>query len=68
MGEQDTLTGTRSPSRADEDVTAEGAEHVLCGNVPTANATVYVIDPVLMPAMSTVLRRSLRKDEQTWTT
>jgi uncharacterized surface protein with fasciclin (FAS1) repeats len=23
--------------------------HVLCGNVPTANATVYVIDTVLMP-------------------
>jgi uncharacterized surface protein with fasciclin (FAS1) repeats len=22
---------------------------VICGNVPTANATVYVIDTVLMP-------------------
>jgi uncharacterized surface protein with fasciclin (FAS1) repeats len=22
---------------------------VLCGNIPTANATVYVIDTVLMP-------------------
>ena len=24
--------------------------NVLCGNIPTANATVYVIDSVLMPA------------------
>jgi fasciclin domain-containing protein len=23
--------------------------HVVCGNVQTANATVYIIDPVLMP-------------------
>jgi uncharacterized surface protein with fasciclin (FAS1) repeats len=22
---------------------------VLCGNIPTANATVYVVDTVLMP-------------------
>ena len=27
----------------------EGAA-VLCGNMPTANATVYVIDTVLMPS------------------
>jgi uncharacterized surface protein with fasciclin (FAS1) repeats len=29
-----------------------GAENatVLCGNVPTANATVYIIDTVLMPS------------------
>jgi uncharacterized surface protein with fasciclin (FAS1) repeats len=33
-----------------EDFTAEGAA-VICGNVPTANATVYVIDSVMMPAM-----------------
>jgi uncharacterized surface protein with fasciclin (FAS1) repeats len=26
-----------------------GAANVICGNVPTANATVYVIDSVLMP-------------------
>ena len=34
-----------------EDFTV-GAENatVLCGNVPTANATVYVIDSVLMPS------------------
>ena len=25
---------------------------VLCGNIPTANATVYVIDTVLMPCIA----------------
>ena len=31
-----------------------GAEKatVLCGNVPTANATVYIIDGVLLPPAS----------------
>jgi uncharacterized surface protein with fasciclin (FAS1) repeats len=33
-----------------DDFTAEGAT-VLCGNIPTANATVYVIDQVMMPKM-----------------
>jgi uncharacterized surface protein with fasciclin (FAS1) repeats len=33
-----------------EDFTAEGAK-VQCGNVQTANATVYVIDSVMMPEM-----------------
>ena len=27
-----------------------GPAQVLCGNIPTANATVYVVDSVLMPA------------------
>lgn len=31
-----------------DDVTVNGAK-VLCGNIPTANATVFVIDSVLMP-------------------
>ena len=26
--------------------------HVVCGNVQTANATVYIIDAVLMPPSS----------------
>ena len=26
-----------------------GAANVICGNIPTKNATVYVIDSVLMP-------------------
>jgi uncharacterized surface protein with fasciclin (FAS1) repeats len=30
-------------------MTVDGA-HVLCGNIPTANATVYVVDSVLMPS------------------
>jgi len=29
--------------------TTGGPAKVLCGNIPTANATVYVIDTVLMP-------------------
>ena len=28
------------------------AAHVVCGNVQTANATVYIIDTVLMPPAS----------------
>ncbi len=33
-----------------EDFTVgDGGAKVLCGNIPTANATVYVIDSVLMP-------------------
>ena len=33
-----------------EDFTVgDGGATVLCGNIPTANATVYVIDSVLMP-------------------
>ncbi|MEU8076040.1 fasciclin domain-containing protein [Catellatospora citrea] len=31
------------------DFTANGAAKVVCGNVQTANATVYIIDSVLMP-------------------
>lgn len=50
-GEHETLAG--------DTVTVEGSGEefqvadatVLCGNIPTANATVYVIDSVLMPQM-----------------
>ncbi|SDC33750.1 fasciclin domain-containing protein [Actinokineospora iranica] len=34
---------------AGDDITVNGAK-VLCGNIPTANATVFVIDKVMMPA------------------
>ena len=35
---------------ADADFTVgRRAANVICGNIPTANATVYVIDSVLMP-------------------
>jgi uncharacterized surface protein with fasciclin (FAS1) repeats len=33
-----------------EDFTVNGDAKVLCGNVQTANATVYIIDTVLLPA------------------
>ncbi|WP_156925863.1 fasciclin domain-containing protein [Glycomyces arizonensis] len=33
-----------------EDFTVNGSARVVCGNVQTANATVYIIDGVLMPA------------------
>ncbi|MDT0184639.1 fasciclin domain-containing protein, partial [Microbacterium sp. ARD31] len=33
-----------------EDFTVDGAT-VVCGNVQTANATVYLVDQVLMPQM-----------------
>jgi uncharacterized surface protein with fasciclin (FAS1) repeats len=35
---------------AEQTVTGAAAATVVCGNVPTANATVYVIDQVLTPA------------------
>jgi uncharacterized surface protein with fasciclin (FAS1) repeats len=34
---------------AQSGMTVDGTAKVLCGNIPTANATVYVIDTVLMP-------------------
>jgi uncharacterized surface protein with fasciclin (FAS1) repeats len=34
-----------------EDFTVDGSAKVVCGNVQTANATVYLIDQVLMPKM-----------------
>ena len=50
-GEHETLAGdTITVEGSGEDFTAEGAA-VVCGNVPTANATVYVIDSVMMPKM-----------------
>jgi len=33
-----------------EDFKVNGTASVICGNVQTANATVYIIDEVLMPA------------------
>jgi uncharacterized surface protein with fasciclin (FAS1) repeats len=52
-GEHETLAGdmlTIKGSGEDFQIAAENAG-VLCGNVPTANATVYIIDSVLMPKM-----------------
>ncbi len=50
-GTHETLNGDMiKVAGSDEDFTV-GSEKaaVLCGNIPTANATVYVIDTVLMP-------------------
>lgn len=48
-GEHETLAGDKiTVEGSGEDYTAEDAT-VLCGNIPTANATVYVIDTVMMP-------------------
>ena len=50
-GEHETLAGDMiTVEGSGEEFTAEGAA-VICGNVPTANATVYVIDSVMMPQM-----------------
>lgn len=48
-GEHETLAGdTITVEGSGEDFTV-GDAAVICGNVPTANATVYVVDSVLMP-------------------
>jgi uncharacterized surface protein with fasciclin (FAS1) repeats len=53
-GEHKTLAGdTISVAGTGDAFTVDnagGPAKVLCGNIPTANATVYVIDSVLMPA------------------
>jgi uncharacterized surface protein with fasciclin (FAS1) repeats len=41
--------GTLEISGSGEDFKVNGASSVVCGNVQTANATVYLIDNVLMP-------------------
>ena len=49
-GSHDTLANDKVTVKGDENgMTVDGAK-VLCGNIPTANATVYVIDSVLMPS------------------
>ncbi|MFB7949810.1 fasciclin domain-containing protein [Kitasatospora phosalacinea] len=42
--------GDLNVSGAGRDFTVNGGAKVLCGNVRTANATVYIVDTVLMPA------------------
>lgn len=41
--------GTITVKGSGEDFTVNGKAKVICGNVTTANATVYIIDGVLMP-------------------
>lgn len=50
-GKLDTLAGDTIRVKGSGEEFTVGKENaaVLCGNIPTANATVYVIDTVLMP-------------------
>lgn len=48
-GTHKTLAGTSITVAGSGDAFTVGKATVLCGNVPTANATVYIIDTVLMP-------------------
>jgi uncharacterized surface protein with fasciclin (FAS1) repeats len=49
VGTQDTLNKDSVMVDGDTDGMTVDDATVLCGNIPTANATVYVIDTVLMP-------------------
>ncbi|YAL83424.1 fasciclin domain-containing protein [Dermacoccaceae bacterium W4C1] len=50
-GEHDSLAKTKvKVTGSGEDFTVDGSSKVVCGNVQTSNATVYIIDTVLMPA------------------
>ena len=51
-GEQETLQGGTVEVEGDTDGMTVNGANVLCGNIPTANATVYLIDSVLMPPAS----------------
>ncbi|GGR63917.1 putative surface protein with fasciclin (FAS1) repeats [Nocardioides luteus] len=50
-GEHETLAGDMIAVEGSGEEFTVGKENakVLCGNIPTANATVYVVDTVLMP-------------------
>jgi uncharacterized surface protein with fasciclin (FAS1) repeats len=49
-GTHNTLQGgTVEITGSGEDFKVNGQSSVVCGNVQTANATVYIIDGVLMP-------------------
>ncbi|MEQ4547647.1 fasciclin domain-containing protein [Nocardioides kribbensis] len=49
VGEQESVQGGTVEVEGDTDGMTVNGANVLCGNIPTANATVYVIDQVLMP-------------------
>jgi uncharacterized surface protein with fasciclin (FAS1) repeats len=49
-GSHKTLQGdTLQITSSGQDFTVNGYSSVVCGNVKTANATVYLIDQVLLP-------------------
>lgn len=47
---KDTVTVEGSGEEFTVDAGAGNMANVICGNVPTANATVYIVDSVLMPS------------------
>ena len=49
VGDQTSLQGGNLTVEGDESGMTINGANVLCGNIPTANATVYVIDGVLSP-------------------
>ena len=49
VGDQTSLQGGTLTVEGDESGMTVNGANVLCGNIPTANATVYVIDGVLNP-------------------
>jgi uncharacterized surface protein with fasciclin (FAS1) repeats len=49
VGEHETLAGDMVTVKGDESGMQVGKGSVLCGNIPTDNATVYVIDTVMIP-------------------
>jgi uncharacterized surface protein with fasciclin (FAS1) repeats len=51
VGDHDTLNNDTVSVTGDADsgLMVDGTANVICGNIPTKNATVYVIDSVLMP-------------------
>ena len=50
-GDHKTLAGgTLKVSGSGEAFKVNGANNIICGNVPTANATVYIVDGVLLPS------------------
>ncbi len=50
-GEHETLAGDMITVEGEGEEFTIGTASVVCGNVQTANATVYVVDQVLMPQM-----------------
>ena len=49
VGEHETLAKDVVTVKGDESGMTVGKGSVLCGNIPTGNATVYVIDTVMIP-------------------
>jgi len=50
-GDHKTLEGgTLKITGSGDSFKVDGTSNIICGNVPTANATVYIIDGVLLPS------------------